>query len=115
MLAPRVLLSHVDHAAQIEARRRGRGGDAVLAGARLGDDGGRSHAPGEQALADGVVDLVSAGVEQVFALEEHATACPLREAGRLDEWRRPAGEISQRDAQLLFEDRILARAPILAL
>jgi hypothetical protein len=41
----------------------------VLAGAGLGDDALLAHALGEQALAEGVVDLVGAGVEEVFALE----------------------------------------------
>jgi hypothetical protein len=50
---------------------RGDGGrrDAVLARAGLGDDARLAHAAGEQRLPDGVVDLVRAGVVQVFALE----------------------------------------------
>ena len=52
-----------------EARRDGGGGDAVLAGAGLGDDPRLAHADGEQDLADAVVDLVRAGVVQVLALE----------------------------------------------
>ena len=43
--------------------------DAVLAGAGLGDDPGLAHAPGEQDLAQAVVDLVRAGVVQLVALE----------------------------------------------
>ena len=38
-----VLLAHVDDALQAEQRGRGRGGDAVLAGAGLGDDPGLAH------------------------------------------------------------------------
>ena len=41
----------------------------MLAGAGFGDDAGLAHAPGKEDLADGVVDFVGAGVEQVFALE----------------------------------------------
>ncbi len=38
-------------------------------GAGFGDDALLAHAPREQRLAERVVDLVRAGVEQVFALE----------------------------------------------
>jgi hypothetical protein len=41
----------------------------VLAGAGLGHDAPRAQALGQQRLADGVVDLVRAGVRQVLALE----------------------------------------------
>ena len=52
-------------------QRRGRGrGHAVLAGARLGHDARLAHlALHEQRLAQRVVDLVRAGVGQIFALE----------------------------------------------
>ena len=62
-------LAHVDDASQAEARADGGGGDAVLAGAGLGDDARLAHAPGEQDLADAVVDLVRAGVVELVALE----------------------------------------------
>jgi len=41
----------------------------VLPGAGLGDDARLPHAPGEQRLAERVVDLVRAGMGQVLALE----------------------------------------------
>ncbi len=50
----------------------------MLAGAGLGDDALFAHAAGEQALAEGVVDLVRAGVEEVFALEVDLCAAELR-------------------------------------
>ena len=62
------------------ARGRGGGRHAVLARARLGDDALLAHAPGEKDLADGVVDLVRAGVGQVLALEPDAQAELLAEA-----------------------------------
>ena len=61
--------AHVNHAFQSEHGGDGGGGHAVLAGAGFGDDAGLAHAFGEQDLADGVVDFVRAGVEQVLALE----------------------------------------------
>ena len=69
LLAAHVFLAHVDDALEAEECADGGGGDAVLAGAGLGDDALLAHALGEQALAEGVVDLVGAGVEEVFALE----------------------------------------------
>ena len=58
-------------------RADGGGGDAVLAGAGLRDDAALAHALREQPLAEAVVDLVRAGVEQVFALEIDLRAAEL--------------------------------------
>ena len=68
-LAPHVLGSHVDDALEVEARADGRDRDAVLARARLGDDAPLAEAPGEQGLAERVVELVRAGVQEILALE----------------------------------------------
>ena len=73
-LAPHVLLAHVDHALEAEQRADRGGGHAVLAGAGLGDDAPLAHAPRQQRLAQAVVDLVRAGVQQVLALEVDARA-----------------------------------------
>ena len=61
--------AHIDDARQAEARRHRGGGHAMLARAGLGDDAGLAHAPREQDLAQAIVDLVRAGVIEVFALE----------------------------------------------
>ncbi len=66
--------AHVDHALHAEAGGHGGGGHAVHAGAGLGDDALLAHTPGQQDLADAVVDLVRAGVVEVFALEEDLRA-----------------------------------------
>ena len=82
-LAARVLLAHVDDALQAEARAHGGRRDAVLARAGLGDDAPLAQAPREQRLADGVVDLVRAGVREVLALQLDAGAADvLRSAAR---------------------------------
>jgi hypothetical protein len=62
-------LAHVNDAFEAEHGGDGGGGDAVLAGAGLGDDPRLAHAAGEEDLADGVVDFVRAGVKQILALE----------------------------------------------
>ena len=61
-LAAHVLGAHVDDAVEPEARADGGGGDAVLAGAGLGDDPLLAEPAREHGLAEGVVELVSAGV-----------------------------------------------------
>ena len=69
-LARHVVDAHVDHALEAEQRADRGGGDAVLAGARLGDDARLAHAARQQRLAEGVVDLVGARVREVFAFED---------------------------------------------
>ncbi len=68
-LALDVLRAHVDHALHAVARGDSGGRHPVHAGAGFGDDARLAHAAREQRLADHVVDLVRAGVVEVFALE----------------------------------------------
>ena len=81
-LAAGVDRAHVDGAVEPEVRRRGRAGDAVLAGAGLGDHAGLAHPPGQQRLAEHVADLVGAGVVEVLALEQDPGADLLARAAR---------------------------------
>ncbi len=83
LLPAHVFLAHVDDALEPKQRAdRGRG-DAVLARAGLGDDALLAHAPRQQALAERVVDLVRAGVQQVFALQVDLRAAELFRVRRL--------------------------------
>ena len=59
-LAGHVDGAHVDHAFDAEQRGRGRGRDAVLAGAGLGHDALFAHALHQQRLSQRVIDLVCA-------------------------------------------------------
>ncbi len=77
-LAANVFLAHVDDAVEAEVGTGGGGGHAVLAGAGLGDHALLAHPQREQRLAERVVDLVGAGVVEVFALE--ARSAPRRTA-----------------------------------
>ena len=91
----------------------GGGGDAVLAGSRLGDDALFAHAEGEQRLADGVVDLVGAGVEQVLALEPDLRAAAVfGEALGEHEIRRPAGELAEGVVEVALELRVGLRLAV---
>ena len=48
---------------------QGRGGNAVHAGAGLGDDARLAHAQRQHDLAEHIIDLVRAGVIELLALE----------------------------------------------
>ena len=76
-----VFLAHVHDALEPESRAHRRRRDAVLSRARLGDDPPLAHPQREQRLPDRVVDLVRAGVVQVFALEQDR-ALPTRSESR---------------------------------
>ena len=95
-LALDVLAAHIDHAFEPVARADGGGGHTVLAGTGLGDDARLAHAFGQHGLTDGVVDLVCAGVVQVFALEKYlrATLFPAHARGVVDR-RRSTDEVRQ--------------------
>ena len=96
--------AHVDDARQAEARGDRRGRDAVLAGAGLGDDAALAHPPREQDLADGVVDLVRAGVVELVALEVDLGAAELRgQALGEVERARPAGVVGEPGGELGLE------------
>ena len=95
--------THVHGATESEQRRRGRGRDAVLARAGLGDHPALAHAPRQQRLAEHVVDLVRTGVREVFALQQHAHAEPLREPVALGDGRGPARVARQQAGELVAE------------
>src|SRR5690554_3594088 len=77
LLALNVGGAHIDDTRQAETCCHGGGCDAVLAGTRLRDDARLAHALCEQDLAEAVVDLVTAGVVQVLALEEYLRAAKM--------------------------------------
>ena len=68
-LPPDVFFAHVHDAVQSEPCTSGCRCHSVLARTRLGDDSFLAHAQCEQGLSDRVIDLVSAGVIQVLALQ----------------------------------------------
>ena len=108
-LARHVLGAHVDDALEAEERADGGGRDPVLAGAGLGDHPGLAHALHEEGLAEGVVDLVGAGVAEVLALQPHAAAEPLREPRREAERRGAADVVAEEPLELGLEGRVAPR------
>ena len=107
LLAAHVLLAHVDDALEAEARAHGRRRDAVLARAGLRDDAVLAEPPREHRLAERVVELVRAGVEEVLPLEVDPLAG--REALRERERRRPAGVRREQRVELRAEAVVLLR------
>src|ERR1700687_2579669 len=94
-------------------RRRGSacggGGDALLAGAGLRDDSRLPHALRDQRLADGVIDLVRAGVIQILALEKQPErAAQLRELRRFGQRRRATDIVGENVVELAAECAIAA-------
>ena len=88
-----VFATHVDHAFQAITRANGRGGNTVLTGPGLSDHARFTHAFREHGLTDRIVDLVRAGVVQVFAFEVDLRAplltahacCVVNRGGATDE------------------------------
>ena len=69
-----------------------------------------AHAPGEQRLAEAVVDLVRAGVEQVFALDIDLRAAQVfGEPAREVERRGTARVVRQQNVEFGVERRVLLR------
>ncbi len=112
-LALDVFGTHIDHALQTVAGTDRRGRDAMLAGAGLGDHARFAHALGQQRLADHVVDLVRAGVVQVFTLQIDLRAAHLAaHASGVINRARATDEVLQFAAELSEELRIAAVAVV---
>jgi hypothetical protein len=112
-LALDVLAAHVDLAREAEQRGRGGGGDAVLAGARLGHQPLFLHADGKQCLAEDVVDLVGACVTEILALEEDTgTTVLFGQPSREVEWRGPTRIVAQEVAQAGVEATVPSGCPV---
>ena len=74
LLACDIDLTHVDDALEPEARGDSGRGYAMLACTCLCNDARLAHALGKQGLANGVVDLVCAGMIEVLSLEKDLRA-----------------------------------------
>jgi hypothetical protein len=97
-----IVRAHVDAGRQAEQGADDRGGDAMLAGAGLGDQPRLAHLPGEQGLPQHLVGLVRAAVEQVLALQVDARAL-IAEIAAEGERRRAAGIIGEQAGELGLE------------
>jgi len=96
-LAANIFLAHVNIALETQTRADRCSRYAVLAGAGFGNDAFLAHAARKQPLAEAVVDLVSARVIQILALEINLRAAPC--------FRQPFGEIQRsRPAGIIVEE-----------
>ena len=82
LLAAHVLGAHVDDALEAEQRTRGGRRNTVLPRTRLRNDPSLAQPLGQHSLAQRIVDLVRAGVEQVLALQVDGVARRARRAAR---------------------------------
>ena len=107
LLALHVRGAHENLARQAEARTNRRHRDAVLARTGLGDDARLAHALGEQDLAEAVVDLVTAGVIELVALQVDLRAAEvLGEALGEIQGARTSGVVRVEVIELRLERRI---------
>ena len=112
-LALDVFAAHVNHALQAVACADGGRGHAVLAGTGFGNDARLAHALGQHGLADGVVDLVRAGVVQVFTLEVNLRAALLAAHARcVVNRRRPADKVLELVMKLGQKSRVMLVAGV---
>lgn len=69
--------THEDFAFHAEEGGDGGSGYAVLAGTGFGNEAGLAHPFCQKGLADAVIDLVGAGVVEVFSFQEDAGAAQI--------------------------------------
>ena len=107
--------AHIDDAGQAELGAQRGGGDAMHAGAGLGDDAVLAHAQRQHDLAEHIVHLVRAGVVELLALEiDFGAAAMLRQPLGEIKRRRPPDIGREMAVHLLLEFRIglgFARRP----
>jgi hypothetical protein len=111
-LPPHVFLAHVDDTFQTETRAHGCGRDSVLPCSRLRNDARLLHAARKQNLTNRIVDLVRAGVVEVFALEQHARANALGQSRRFTQRRRTPHVVREQLGKLSAKRRIDLRRGI---
>ena len=99
--------AHVDVTLQAKQSHRSGCADAVLAGARLSDDAALAHPIRQQALPQRIVDLVRAGMRQVFTFEIDLRAAKcVAEPPRVRNRRGAPGVGALQAAQFLVKVRV---------
>ena len=85
----------------------------MLPGAGLGDQPPFAHTPGQQRLANSIVDLVRAGVAQVFPLQvDLRPAEPPRQVLGKRERRRPADVVMEQSVQFTAKVQVVPTAAV---
>ena len=109
-LSLHVFFTHEHTAFQPEQGRNRGAGDAVLPRAGFGDDALFAHPAGKESLTEGVVDLVGAGVQQIFPFQVNiGPAIMAGQACRIVEQSFPPGIFCKVTAEFRLEIRIVLR------
>ena len=103
MLALHIGLAHEDFTLHTHQRTHRGCGDAMLAGTGFGDDARLAHVAGKEYLTDGVVDFVSSGMVEVFALEVKAATIAATHTVGIIEGRRTPHIVAQQLMVLALE------------
>ena len=99
--------AHVNDTLHPESGRDGGGGDTMLPGPGLGNDAFFTETFRENDLAESIIDLVRAGVEEVFALQVDAgTTEHFRPAFRKVKGSFPSAKFGEEAIELFLKDRI---------
>ena len=105
-----VFRPHIDAAFQAEQGAGERRGHAVLACAGFGDDFGFAHTLRKQRLAQHLVSLVRAAVQQVFTLKIQRSFRAFRQIAAFGQGRWAACIVFQQVGKFRLKCRILLRA-----
>ena len=92
-MALHVHLTHVDGAVEAKAGANRGGRDAVLTGPGFGNDAVLAETAGEQDLAERVIDLVRASMQQVLALQVDFSTAELLGQALCEIQRRGAADV----------------------
>jgi len=103
LLASAVFFTHIDFALESKESANGGGGDTVLTSAGLRDDSFLAHSEGEEGLTKGVIDLMSAGVIEVFPFDDHVQAQMVAEAAGFGDGSGTPYEFGKVSIELVFE------------
>ena len=103
MLAFYIRFSHVDDTFHVHQGTYGGSSYAVLSGTGFGDDAMLAHAACQKNLSDGVVNLVSSCMVQVFTFEVELAAILFGKPAGIVEWGRTSYVVTQQLVELLLE------------
>src|SRR5712692_3227208 len=110
-----VLASHVDFRVQSQSRARHSGSDPMLSRSGFSNDPPFPHFLGKEGLAESIVDLVSATMQEILSLQVDSSPSNMAsQIGGKIQWRRSTSETVQPARQLFLEGGVV-REPVVCL
>src|SRR6266581_3731694 len=107
-LSVHVLASHVDFRAQSQSRARHSGSNPMLSGPGFSNDPQFPHFLGKESLAESIVDLVRATMQEILSLQiDSGPSNVASQIGSKVQWGGSAGETVQPARQLLLEGGVV--------